>query len=223
MLFSIASEATEKFLLADKVEYNEKSQYIEAKGNVRIAFEKYVLHAEKMFYDIEKDELWAHGKVSAFRENEEIAIGKSALIKNKAKEIVISSFILYFKSNDSIIASKLAKRVNENHTHLHKATFTSCPTCLTKRPLWQISASKADVFLDKHKVVYKNMFFEIYGIPVMYLPYFAHSLPNAPPKSGILIPNVKNKKIGLPIYFRPKSNIDTTVTPRIGKKIFCMS
>ena len=206
-----------KYLFADKVEYNDSDQYVEATGNVKIAFDNYTMHAERILYDLKKDEVWSYGKIIARDENTYLSLGDSALIKNKAKEAIISSFILYFQESDAIIAAKLAIRKSANHSSLEKASYTSCPACSKYKPLWQISARKADIYLDKKKAVYKNMFFEIYGIPVIYFPYFSHPLPGAKPKSGILMPNIKRKKPGLPVYFRPKSNFDITVTPRIAR------
>lgn len=206
-----------KYLFADKVEYNDTEEYVEAIGNVQIAFDNYIIHSERILYDIKKNEVWSYGKISTKDGNKYISLGDAALIKNKAKEAIISSFILYFQGADAIIAAKLAIRRNKNHSSLEKASYTACPACSKYKPIWQISARKADIYLDKQRAIYKNMFFEIYGIPVLYFPYFSHPLPGAKPKSGILIPNIKHKKPGLPIYFRPKSNFDITLTPRIHK------
>lgn len=209
--------ANSRYLFADRIEYNDKDQYVEAIGNVKIAFDNYIIEAERILYDFKKDEVYSYGKILAKDDRSYISMGESAIIKNKAKEVIISSFILYFKDSDAIIASKIAIRKNQNHSSLYKASYTSCPACSKYRPLWQISASKADIYLDKKTAIYRNMFFEIYGIPILYFPYFSHPLPGAKPKSGILIPNIKHQKPGLPIYIRPKSNFDVTITTRIAK------
>ncbi len=212
--------AEEKFLFADKVEYNAEEKYAEAVGHVRIVMDKYIVHADRVFYDIAKDEVWGYGNVTAFSNNDQIAIGDAVLLKDHAKQIIVSSFILYFKTSDAVIAAALAKQHENGNSSLRKATFTSCPTCNSKKPLWQISAQKANILRDKYRVVYKNMFFQIYGVPVAFFPVFSHSIPGAPPKSGILMPDIKGKKLGIPVYFRPKNNIDATIIPRYSKKTF---
>jgi LPS-assembly protein len=218
LLVSKTTLAEGKFLFADKVEYNEEEKFAEAIGHVRIVMDKYIVHADKVFYDMEKDEVWGYGNVRAFNGSEQIAIGEAVLLTEKAKHIIISSFILYFKTSDTVITAALAKRYTNGNSYLKKAIFTSCPTCKGSKPLWQISAEKAHVLQDKHRVVYKNMFFQIYGVPVAFFPFFAHQLPGAPPKSGILMPNIKGKKLGISLYFRPKNSLDATITPRISKK-----
>lgn len=218
LLFCSNALAEEKYLFADKVEYNKNEDYAEATGNVRIIFKNYTLKSDRILYDIKNNEVYSLGNVTAYDMKDHIAMGDAALIKNNAKEAIISSFILYFKDADAIIAARMAKRLSKDHASMSKASFTSCPTCKKRKPLWSISARKVDIFLDKKKAIYQNMFFEIYGIPVMYFPYFSHPLPGAPPKSGVLVPNIKNKRIGIPIYLRPKSNLDMTITPRLSKK-----
>jgi len=210
--------AHEKFLFADKVEYNAEEEYAEASGHVRIVLDKYTIYADRVFYDITKDEVWGYGNVSAFNNNAQIALGDAVLLKDHAKQVIIRSFILYFKTSDAVIAAALAKRDKDGNSHLTNAIYTSCPTCRTSKPLWQISAKKADILHDKHRVVYKNMFFQIYGVPVAFFPYFSHPIPGAPPKSGILMPDLQGKKFGIPIYIRAKSNMDATITPRYSKK-----
>lgn len=218
ILIGAISFAEEKCLFADKVEYNKKEDYIEATGNVKIIFQNYTLTSDRILYDIENNEVYTYGNVKAFDGSKHIAMGDSAIIKNNAKNAIVNSFILYFKQEDTIIAGRIGERINKNKTHMHKASLTSCPACKNKKPLWQISAKKVEILHDKKQVIYKNMFFEIYGIPVLYSPYFSHPLPGAKPKSGILVPNIKHKRPGLPIYFRPKSNMDFTFTPRMTKK-----
>lgn len=215
-IISLNAAAEDRYLFAEKIEYNDSEGYVEAIGNVRIASGEYVIKADRILYDTTKDEVWSYGNISAIDNKSHIALGNAAMIKKKAKEIIISSFILYFKESDAIIASKLAIRKNKDLAKLENAAYTACKACSKHRPMWQIYAKKADLYLDQKKAIYKHMLFKIYGLPILYFPYFSHPLPGAPPKSGILIPNVKHKKPGIPFYFRPKSNFDITLTPRIA-------
>ncbi len=213
-----AANAKEGVLFADKVDYNPDEEYAEATGHVRVIFGKYVIHADRVLYDLKKDEIWSYGNIAAFSRGSEVALGDAALFKGHAKQMIISSFVLHFKKSDSVIAAKLANRISDSHSKLNKATYTSCPTCNNKKPMWQISASKAEILQDKYKVVYRNVFFQVYGVPVAYFPYFSHPLPGAPSKSGVLVPELKKNRLGIPIYFRPRSNFDMTITPMLSKK-----
>ncbi|WP_422229049.1 LPS-assembly protein LptD [Rickettsia endosymbiont of Halotydeus destructor] len=200
---------------ANFIEYKEKLIY--AKGNVTIAIDNYFLTADNLLYDIEDDILWAEGNVKIKDEKDTIIIGEKVILKDKFKAGVISEFILFFGDN-TLLVSKLAERINENKARLYDSKFTPCEITCGKNPIWQISAKDTYVDFDTNKITYRNVFFEVYGVPIIYLPYFSHPTPSAPASSGILIPSIKNEGLGIPLYLRAKPNMDFTLTPRIFKK-----
>lgn len=204
-------------LIADFVEYNENEELIYAKGNLKIITDEYLLTADNLLYDVKNDILWVEGNVRVKDKEDRITLGDKAVLKNEFKQGVVSKFIMLFNDNNLLIA-KLAERIDENNTRLHSAEFTPCEVTCNKNPLWQISAKKTDIHFDEHKIVYKNVFFEIYGMPVFFLPYFFHPMPSAPASSGLLVPDMKNKRFGVPLYLRAKPNMDFTLTPRIFNK-----
>jgi len=204
-------------LIADFVEYNENEGLIYAKGNLKIITDEYLLTADNLLYDVNNDILWAEGNIRIKDKENRIALGNKVVLKNEFKKGVISEFILLFNDNNLLIA-KLAERIDENNTRLHYAEFTPCEVTCNKNPIWQISAKNTDIHFDEHKIVYKNVFFEIYGVPVFFLPYFFHPTPTAPATSGLLVPDIQNKGFGLPLYLRAKPNMDFTLTPRIFSK-----
>lgn len=218
LFFVHIAEAKDAFLSADKIEYNDNGDYAQATGHVKVIFDKYTIHADRVYYDLKKDEVFGYGNIKAIASGKEVVLGEAIVFDAKAKKSLISSLILYFKKNDSIIAARFAQKIDDHHERLTKAVYTACPTCENKKPLWEISAQQVDIYDEKYKVIYKNAFFKIYGIPVAYFPYFSHTMPGAPSTSGVLTPSIQNKRIGVPLYWRPKSNLDVTFTPRIGNK-----
>ncbi|WP_341793631.1 MULTISPECIES: LPS-assembly protein LptD [unclassified Rickettsia] len=202
---------------ADFIEYNESEKLIYAKGNISITLNNYLLTADNLLYDIENDILWAEGNVKVKDEKNKIIIGEKVVLKDKFKTGVISDFILFFGDN-TLLLSKLAERIDENKARLYYSKFTPCEITCNKNPIWQISAKDTYVDFDANRITYRNMFFEVYGVPIIYLPYFAHPTPSAPASSGILIPSIKNEGLGIPLYYRAKPNMDFTLTPRIFQK-----
>lgn len=202
---------------ADFIEYNESEKLIYAKGNISITMNNYLLTADNLLYDIENDILWAEGNVKVKDEKNKIIIGEKVVLKDKFKAGVISEFILFFGDN-TLLVSKLAERIDENKARLYYSKFTPCEITCNKNPIWQIAAKDTYVDFDANRITYRNMFFEVYGVPIIYLPYFSHPTPSAPASSGILIPNVKNEGLGIPLYLRAKPNMDFTLTPRIFEK-----
>ncbi len=205
------------FISTDYVEYNQLEQLIYADGNVQIILDDYFITANSLIYDIEQDQLWAKGDVRIHDKQNKVILGEVVILKDKLKEGVISDFILYFGDN-TLLVSKLAERINKDLFRLHNSSFTPCKILCNQKPIWQISARDTELELSKNKMVYKHLFFEVYGVPFFYLPYFSHPTPKAKAESGILVPIIENKSLGIPVYYRAKPNLDFTLTPRIFAK-----
>lgn len=211
------------FLSADTIIYDSSTKVIRASGNVYIISEGYIITADSMSYDIKQDQLFAIGKVrvrseSTASKTQQFQVdGDSIFFENKMKRGLIQNFIIYF-GQDSLLASNLAERLDESHSVLTKSQYTACKICKTRNPLWSISAKKTDLDLAKEKIVYQNVFFKVYGVPIFFTPYFAHPTPKAKARSGVLTPNKNKAGIGIPIYYRHTNNFDNTTTPRLSKK-----
>lgn len=211
------------FLSADAILYDSTTSCIRASGNVYIMSEGYIITADNMVYDIKSDELFATGAVrvkSASKQSKKHHFqidGDSIFFENRMKSGLIKNFIMYFGDN-TLLASNLAERLDENHSVLNKSEYTACSICKNRNPMWSISAKKTDLDLEKEKITYQNVFFKIYGLPIFFTPYFAHPTPKASAKSGLLIPSKNKAGIGIPIYYRPKDNFDNTTIPRFSKK-----
>ncbi|XVN42586.1 MAG: LPS assembly protein LptD [Candidatus Rickettsia vulgarisii] len=205
------------FLSTDYVEYNKEQQLIYARGNVEVILEDYFLTANTLIYDIENDKLWAEGNVMIKNEENKVILGETAILKDKLKTGIISDFILYFGDN-TLLVSKLAERVSDNLFYLTDSTFTPCKILCNNKPIWQVSAKKTQVDLDNSQMTYRNLFFEVWGVPIFYTPYFSHPTPKAKAKSGILMPQFKNKALGIPLYYRVLPNLDFTLIPRFFGK-----
>ncbi len=205
------------FISTDYVEYVKNEQMIYAKGNVQLIIGDYFLSSNRLFYDIAQDKLWAEGNVVIKDQQNKIILGETVILKDKLKTGVISDFILYFGDN-TILVSQLAERVNENVLQLANSTFTPCKILCNKKPIWQISAKNTEVDLNNNIMVYKHLFFEVWGVPIFYTPYFSHPTPKAKAKSGVLVPKIRNNGLGIPLYYRAKPNLDFTFTPRIFQK-----
>ena len=201
---------------ANEVDYNAKKDIITARGDIFIQMDNYTLSADKIHYHLKEDVIFAEGNIKITDKNKRLIYGKRAVFKDKLKRGVIEEFVAKFDEN-SILVSRLANRIDDNHVTLNKAVFTPCETHCGNKPIWQLSAGHTDIDYDKQTITYKHVFFEVYGVPVMYLPYFMHPTPSAPAQSGLLNPKIKGNDFILPFYFRPKSNLDFTISPRLAK------
>lgn len=202
------------FMKADKVEYLEQQGIIIATGNIFIQFENYLLKSDYIYYDINKDHLIAEGNIRVSDDEDRIIIGKKAIFSDKLKKGIIEKFIM--KIGDSYVMANAAKRIDENKSQLHKAIFTPCTIYCSREPIWKVSAEDAFLDFETNKMVYSNVFFQVYGVPIAYLPYFEHPTPQAPAKTGLLRPEIKQGSLIIPFYYRVRDNFDFTISPRLA-------
>lgn len=203
-------------LKAKEVHYDSKKDLITAKGDVYVKMEGYTINAQKIIYDLKDDTIFAEKDVQITDKSGRIIKGEKAIFKDKLKQGVIEGFIAKLDQN-SILAARLAKRLDKNKISLEKSVFTPCKISCGNKPIWQISSRKTDIDYDKEKITYRHVFFEVYGVPIAYFPYFSHPTPEAKAQSGILGPRILKDDFMIPFYFRVKPNIDFTISPRFSK------
>lgn len=203
-------------LKADLIKYDDNSETLAANGNVYVSMGPYILRADSLYYDIKKDVLFAEGNIRIKDEQGRIATGQRAVLKDKLKKALIDEFLLKLPDDSQVMAA-YGTRNDTNKFGLYKAVFSPCKVYCANKPIWQMRAKDTDIDYEKQRITYKNMFFEVFGLPVAYFPYFFHPTPAADAKSGLLIPEITKSKFVLPIYFRAKPNVDLTISPHISK------
>ncbi|MFK8040425.1 MAG: LPS-assembly protein LptD [Rickettsiaceae bacterium] len=201
------------FISADITKYDENKNFIYLQGNVQIITDTYYVIANSLLYDIKNDSLFAQGNVRISDNQNNIVYGNLVFFQDQLKKGIIDDLTLKLKNNSVLIAS-LAHKIDEDNIELIDASFTPCIIHSNCSPIWQISANNA--YVKKDDIVYKHVFFLVYGVPIMYLPYLSHPKPGSEGRSGILIPNMKYNTLAIPIYYRPKPNFEVLFTPRIG-------
>ncbi len=213
----VVTKSSNIILKADKIEYDATTEGINAKGNIYVSMGQYLLVADRLYYDLKKDVLFAEGNIKIQEDDSgKIILAQRAVLKDKLKKAVIDEFILKLQDGAIIVAAYAVKNGTKKAA-LQKASFTACKTTCNNQPIWQIKAQDTNIDYEKERITYRNMFFEIYGIPIIYLPYFSHPTPTAPAQSGILMPQIKDDNLTVPFYFRAKSNLDFTISPRVAR------
>ena len=90
------------------------------------------------------------------------------------------------------IAAESAERLAGKKTVFRRGVYTACEPCKEnpkKPPLWRIKASKVILNGVTKTVSYTHARFELFGLPIAYLPYFQHADPSVKRKTGFLIPS----------------------------------
>ena len=109
-----------------------------------------------------------------------------------------------------------------NITNISNGVFTACKendSC----PPWQLSAEEITHDREKKSINYKNVWLNIYDVPVVYFPKFFHPDPTVKRQSGFLMPTFKNSPnkntfFSIPYYKVLSESKDLTITPRFYAK-----
>ena len=209
------------FLQADEVSYDNQNNRVTAKGNVEIYYNDYALFADKVIYDQNANTLSAEGNVR-IKEPEGAVINADRMtLTDDFRDGFIRS-LRVVTSDDSRIAAERATRIDGDTTVFERAVFTPCKECKDKPnrpPLWRIRAGKITHKKAEGRIYYEDAALEFFGVPVAYLPYFAHPDPTVKRRSGFLLPKYSQSddlgfSVEVPYFFALAPNYDFTFSPR---------
>lgn len=211
-------------LLADKMDVDEPRQIVTASGNVEITRGDRRLLADMVRYFQAEDRIEAIGNVTLLEPGGEAIYAELLSVSGDMKDGIIEGLRARL-DKDSRLAATSARRIDGSRTEMDQAVYSPCPLCEEgdSPPLWQISASKVTHDQKSKDVTYNHAFFELYGVPVLYTPYFSHPDPSVKRRSGFLSPSVgTDSELGFtletPYYFALAPNYDVTLAPIITSR-----
>ena len=173
---------------ADNLMHDEQAQVITASGNVILIQGARSVKADEIRYYMNEDKIVAMGNVILLDENGDTHMAEEAVLNNALKEGFIVGLRSYLAAGGRLTAEK-AERKNQNII-MTNASYTPCDCEENENgdPDWQIRADELTYDEQAHRVSYKNAQFEIFGVPVFWTPYLAHSDGQIKRKSGLLSP-----------------------------------
>jgi LPS-assembly protein len=121
----------------------------------------------------------------------------------------------------SSFAANSAERKDGNKTRMRRAVFSPCKLCEKdpdSPPVWQLKAEQVEHDQQAQEIRYKDVYLEMWGVPVAYSPYFSHSDPTVDRKVGFLTPNFGSSSnvgsfIRLPYFIPIGDDKDVTLDP----------
>lgn len=177
-------------LQADHLTSNEETQVVTASGNVMLVQAGRILRADQVAYNIREDRVVARGNVVLNEENGDIHTANEVELVDSMKSGFVQELKTYLADGSRFTAER-GERQNAEKVIMEQAIYTPCEPCKDnpeKPVVWQIKASKVTHHEDENRVSYNNARFELYGVPVAYLPYFSHPDGTVERKSGFLSP-----------------------------------
>ena len=206
-------------LIADRVQVDTEAKVVTAEGNVEVVRGEHRLLADRLRYDQETDQLEAEGNVVLLEPTGETVFAERVTLSGDLKDGVIEQLGARLPG-EGLLAAARARRISGTQNVLDRAVYSPCPLCpdSTGPPLWQIKAREVVHDQVEKTITYKNAFFELYGVPIFYTPYFTQPDPTVKRKTGFLAPTLGNNSelglmLGTPYYIDLAPNYDLTLTP----------
>ncbi|MGZ9114114.1 MAG: LPS-assembly protein LptD, partial [Brevundimonas sp.] len=160
-------------------------------GRVLARFRNATLRAGEVSYDLALGVATADRQVEFTDPEGNVVFASHLELDSDLKAGVAVDFATRFRNGASLMAATAVRR-SEHVNELNYAIFTPCPICDAegnpKDPSISIQAEKVVQNEDLRAILYRNALFRIGGVPVFYLPFFAHPDPTVERASGFLVP-----------------------------------
>jgi len=205
---------------ADTLTYEDGTDIVTATGNVIIVRGGYRLRAATVEYDRRTGVVEARGNVIVIDPGGNQAFGDRVELSESLRDGAIENILLVLQGGGRL-AARSGVRVN-GRSELDRAVYSPCDIDDTdgcpKKPVWQIKAVKIIHDPARERMTYRHAYFEIFGIPVLYLPSLSHPVGGDGNASGLLVPDIRlDRSLGLelqvPYYLSFAKNRDLTITP----------
>ena len=205
------------YLQGDELVYDTGGNRVIARGNVEIYYNNYILTADQVVYDQSANTLTAVGNVTLKEPNGNIVRADRYTLTDDFRDGFVQSLSVV-GTDDTRIAAERATRRGGNVTVFTNGRFTPCKSAPGMPPLWCISAGTVVHDQQAATITYQDAQFELFGVPVLYTPYFQHADPTVKRKSGFLMPEFSSSDtLGfgtvIPYYFALAPNYDFLFYP----------
>ena len=156
-------------------------------------FQSHTLRAGRVAYDLKQGVATADGAVELTSPNGDVVNASHIELDSDLQAGVAVDFATKMAGGASLMAATAVRR-SENVNELNYALFTPCPICDAKgepkTPSISIQAEKVVQDEELRAILYRNAVFKVGGVPVFWLPAFAHPDPTVDRASGFLVPTL---------------------------------
>jgi len=210
------------YLQGDELIYDNNGRKVTARGNVEIYYNNYILTADEVIYDQRASQLSARGNVILREPGGATTKAEQLVLSDDFRDGFVQS--LSFTTNDnSKITAERATRSAGNVTVFENGKFTPCKSAPGTPPAWCITAKRVIHDQQAKTIRYEDAAFELFGVPVLYVPYFEHADPTVKRKSGFLAPSIGHSNdLGymteVSYFFALAPNYDFTFHPTYTTK-----
>ena len=221
-------------LEADKVYYEDNGQTVRAAGKVKVSSTEHgSIEADNILYYPKEDRLVAEGNIVFTSPEGLITRTHKIELKDDLKKGTSEALNIRLEKYDNAFINAESASYEGEKIKFKDAVYSACPVTQTfnddgsvektSAPVWRIRSDKVTVDTEDDTVTYNNMWFDIYGAPIMWLPWMRHPANPDKPYSGFLPPDVgtsgnRGQEVTTSFYWRQTPQSDAEITSRYMTK-----
>lgn len=214
------------YLEADRLTQDGVKHTVIAEGAVEARYRGRVLRSDELNYNSDTGVVSARGHVRILNADGTSQFADAITLDKDMSEGVAIGFASRL-ANHVKIAAAVARRRNASVIELDRVIYTPCQTCIDNgppTPTWSIRARKVIEDHKRQTLTFEHAVIQVKGVGVLYFPFLQTADPDAPRKSGLLLPVVTfSGERGLsyqqPYYQVISPSQDITITPQINSKV----
>lgn len=205
---------------ADQIGNDAESGELVARGHVVMLHRGFLLEADELRYDETSGRAVASGNVRITDPEGAVLRATRIELENELRAGAIEN-VHVILDNGARLAAARGERFPEGTSRLDRAVFSPCPVCQDDPddvPIWQLRAVRVTHDREARRLIYRDAFFDVFGVPVMWTPWFSHPDPTAERATGLLVPDIRTTKelglvLELPVLWTLSPSFDVTLTP----------
>ncbi len=205
-------------LVADTVQFDTATGRVTASGNVEIYYGERTLTADRIVYDSDTGRITAEGSIVLRDPSGATVFADFADLDAELRDGLVRGARSVMGENIKLSAAE-ARRVGARFNALSKAVYSPCKVCSDDPvPLWRIRARRVIHDEVEKRIHYEDATFDVFGVPVFWLPYFSHPDPTIDRASGFLVPEFRHSSVygygaQVPYYWVIDDYSDLTFSP----------
>jgi len=185
---------SQMLLEANTLTYDNDQEVVIAAGAVQIEYGGNRLVAQRVTYDRKSGRVLATGNVEIVDKDGTRIFSDKIDVTDDFKDGFVNA--LRVETTDkTYFAAESAERRGGYLTTFNNGVYTACEPCEDKPgkpPIWRVKARKIIWNGQEKTIRFERARFELFGLPIAYVPYFTVPDPTVKRKSGFLIPGVSS-------------------------------
>lgn len=206
-------------LVADSVYYDTNTGIVVAEGSVEVYYGERTLTADRITYDSRAERLSAEGAIVLRDESGATVYADIAELDTDLRDGIVRGARGVMAGGTARLSAVEARRFDGRYNVLSRAVYSPCDVCEEDpTPLWRIRARRIVHDEEARIIHYEDATFDVFGVPIIWVPYFQHPDPTVERATGFLAPSFfssTNYGYGLqtPFYVVIDDQSDFTFTP----------